>query len=286
MMRQLATTLLLHLLALLFYGCEKSDDLFDETHHQPLVVEGWIEEGEAPIVIVTHAADLTADNPSFDDLVEKWCRVSIFDGDQQYVLTSHYNDTYMPPVIFTTSRLKGKKGHTYRLMVETTDDTVTAQSAILPAPKIVRLEPEKVEGTDSLYSIRAFLSGVESDEYIKFFVKTLPDEGRFYPTFLGTIAGSDYNPELGVILTKGKRVQIDDDAVKDFSHYFKYGQTAVVHVCSLERNIYDFWKIYDSNISLSDNIFFTFAENLPTNIAGGLGYFAAYGMDERGVRIR
>ncbi|MDE7460187.1 MAG: DUF4249 domain-containing protein [Paramuribaculum sp.] len=285
-MKHFIVKLIAAITILLLYGCDTGDDLCNDATNSPLVVEGWIEEGEAPVVIVTHAADLTVDEPSFDNLVEKWCRVSIFDGDQQYVLTSHFNNAYMPPVIYTTSRLKGKKGHSYRLTVETTEDTLTAQSTILTAPKIERLEAEKVDGNDSLYSVKVFLTDIKADEYIKIFVKTLPDEGRYYPSFLGTVCGRDYNPEKGIVVTRGKRVQTDDDAVKNFSHYFKIGQTVIVHVCSMDRTMYDFWKIYDSNISLNENLFFTFAENLPTNINGGLGYFAAYGMSEGVLRIR
>ena len=65
----------------------------------PLVVEGWIEEGMAPIVMVTRAVDLTTDTASFDGFVEKWARVSIYDGEERYMLTGRINNDYMPPCI-------------------------------------------------------------------------------------------------------------------------------------------------------------------------------------------
>ena len=100
----------------------------------PLVVEGWIEEGLAPVVMVTRAVDLTTDTASFDGFVEKWARVSIYDGDERYVLTGSVNRDYMPPFIYTSSRLRGQTGHTYRLVVETESDTVEAETTMLPSP--------------------------------------------------------------------------------------------------------------------------------------------------------
>ena len=262
-------------------GCDEA--ALPRPEKLPMVVEGWIEEGETPVVIVTHAVDLTADSASFDDIVEKWGRVSIFDGDERVILTGHLNKDYTPSFIFTTSRIKGKPGHTYRLLIETETDTVEAESAIAPSgPSITSLKAELVEGSDSLYLIRAFVSGLEADGYYKFFVKSEGNETRYFGSFLGNFRGSDYDAERGYVITKGKHSAYSGETT---DHYFHPGETVSVRLCSMEGNLYDFWKSYDEQVSLSDNLFFNFTSTQPTNIAGGRGYWAAYTASTRAIYI-
>lgn len=276
---------ILLLISLLIVSCETVNEPSVDLSDIPFVVEGWIEDGQAPVVMVTHAVDLTVDEPSFENFVEKWCRVSIWDGNRQYILTSRINNDYTPSIIFTSSSLKGQVGHTYRLVVECEDRTLSSSATMLPAPKFERLVAESVADIDSLYSLRGFVSLETADDCFKFFVKTLSDGGRYFPSFLGTLSARDYDVDRGVVITRGKRAELDDDASEDFTHYFKSGDLVIVRVCSLEPVLYDFWHAYDANVSLSDNLFFTFGENLPSNIEGGLGYFAAYGSSERLIRL-
>ena len=271
-------------LIIILSACESTDIEPIDPADIPLVVEGWIEEGQNPVVMVTHAADLTVDEPSFDNFVEKWCRVSIYDDDRQYVLTGRLNNNYTPPLIFTSTRLKGRAGHTYRLTVETEDRVLTSSVTMTAPPHLDSLRAERVPGNDSLYSIRAFVTPGEC-KYMKFFVKALPDESRYYPSFLGTIATEEYDPTEGIVITRSKRSEFNDSVAESFTHYFEPGQTVLVHACSVQPEVFRFWQVYDATVSLSENLFFSFNSNLPGNIDGGLGYFAGYGSSERAIRI-
>lgn len=250
----------------------------------PLVVEGWIEEGQPPMVFVTHAADLTVDSASFDGFVEKWSRVSVFDGDTRYILTGRINKAYMPQFVYTTSRLKGKVGHSYRLVVETDTDTVESYAEMLPSPRLDKLTPVPVEGSDSLFAIRADISGIENDSYYKIFARSEKCETRFYGSFLGTFRGSSYDSGKGWTVTRGVHSGYNRD--ENFSHYYAEGDRVTVRVCRLEPGLFEFWHVYDNNVSLSQNLFFTFAGNCPSNITGGLGYWAAYGYSQKTVKIK
>lgn len=263
-------------------GCADPDEP-SLSEDQPLVVEGWIEENESPIVIVTHAVDLTADTASFDDVLEKWGRVSIFDGDTRYLLTGHIDKDYTPGFVFTTAHLKGKVGHTYRLLIETEGDTVSATATMLPSPEISKLEATLVNPSDSLYSITAYFNNIEEDGYYKVFCRDYSQETRFFSSFLGTFVGKDYDTTNGFTVSRAVHSVYDSD--DEFNHYFKSGSRVTIKLCSLETTLYNFWHTYDSSISLSQNIFFTFDNNCPSNIEGGLGYWAAYGMDRRTIRI-
>ena len=264
-------------------SCQKTID-DDYGAASRLVVEGWIEEGMAPVVMLTHAVDLTADTASFDGFVEKWARVSVYDGDTQYILTGAVNHNYMPEFIYTSSRLRGRAGHTYRLLVETDTDTLEAVATMPPAPYIGRLEAVKAEENDTLWYIRAYLDGVESGRCYKLFARDFDDDRRYYATFMGTFRGESYSADEGRTITRGIHATYDDTE-EPFSHYFTPGSRVSVRACSMEPELYDFWSVYDSNISLSQNLFFTFAGNCPGNVRGGLGYWAAYGMSQRSITI-
>lgn len=273
--------ILISLFLLSVVSCVNRDDE-PSFENMPLVIEGWIEEGESPIVIVTHAIDLTQPTDSFDDLVEKWGRVSIFDGDTRYVLTGRLNKDYMPSFIFTSTRLKGKVGHTYRLLVETESDTVQSVATMLPTAELLPLEAVKVADSDSLYFVKARISEINKDGYYKFFAKSLSTESRYYGSFLGTFSGAQYDDSKGFEITKGVHSGYADEP---FEHYYVAGDRVTVKLCSLEPAVYDFWKVYDENVMLSQNLFFTFDGNCPSNIDGALGYWAAYGSMIRTILI-
>lgn len=276
---------ILYLLSvILLLGSCTSDEPVLSAGPMPLVVEGWIEEDMAPVVIVTHAVDLTSETSSFDGFVEKWARVSIYDNGRQYLLSGRVNKDYATSFVYTSSRLHGQVGHTYRLVVETETDTVESTVTMLPSPAITRIETVPAEGCDTLFSLRAFVDSPAPDAYYKFFSKTNGLEKRFFGTFLGTFAGKDYAESEGYTITRGVHSAYDDEQ-SDFSHYYSASSTVIVKIAAIDRRLYDFWKVFDSNLSLSGNLLFSFSENCPSNIEGGLGYWAAYGSSVRVVRI-
>lgn len=271
-------------------SCENTDPDISAVN-MPVVVEGWIENGASPIVIVTRAVNLSSDSASFDNFVEKWCRVSVFDGDSRYILTGKVNKDYTPSFIFTSQSLKGITGHEYRLTVEFEDQTIESSSSILEPPVISRLEPIAVENNDSLFSIRAFVNGIDPDKHYKVFVRSGKDDSRYYGSFLGTFSGNEYDDSEGLTITKGIHASYDEDS---FSHHFSKGDLVRVKIASLQPEIYHFWKIYDNTVSLSNNLLFSFTSNLPSNLLlsdsqpgnpDPLGYWAAYGISESVIRL-
>jgi len=267
--------------ALLNLACDSVDEPPVET--PPLVIEGWIEEGENPVVTVARAILLAEEDTLSDDYVEKWARVSIYDGENRYLLTGKIDRNYTLQFVYTSSRLRGQMGHTYRLVVETERDTVEAVTTMQPAVSIESITPQRVESsTSDEYLLNLKLKGVVAEGRYKVFTKVVDRDKVFHGSFLGTFTGADYDPEIGINVSSGVNSTYDEE---EFTHYFKSGETVYVKVCSLDEPAYRFWKAYDSAVSMSGNLLFTFSKNCPTNVAGGLGYFAAYGTSFRIVRI-
>lgn len=273
--------LLLIIILTLFISCEEINDPKPDGT-LPLVVEGWIEDGESPLVIVTRALDLTIDIDSIGDITEKWGRVTIYDNENPYILTGRLNKNYTPAFVFTSTRLKGKVGHTYRLVIESENETVEAISSMPSSPSIQSLQAIKVEDSDSLYYINARIKDIDKEGFYKFFAQSYNRETRFYPTFLGTFSGEDYNENEGFDINRGIHSGYSDE---ESGHYYVSGDIVTVKLCRLESGIFDFWKAYDQSVALSQNLFFTFDQSCPTNIVGGKGYFAAYGISTHVIRI-
>lgn len=261
-------------------SCESVDEPAIEA--APLVVEGWIEDGRAPVVTVAHAIELKDGPIDSDSYVEKWCRVSVYDGEKRYLLNGKIDRDYTIKFVYTTSQLRGEAGHTYRLLVESENDTVEASATINPGVHIESLKAEKVEETSGSYLLRLFLSGVDPDGFYKIFTQVQGKDKIYHGSFLGTFSGRDYDAGKGLTVTNGNNSTYSQD---EFTHYYLPGEKVRVKVCSLDREVYDFWKAYDSAVSMSGNLFFTFSQNCPTNITGGLGYWGAYGTSLSAVTI-
>lgn len=257
------------------------DNQADEPFYEkmPVVVEGWIEEGQAPIVMVTHAVDLTTETPSFDDFVEKWGRVTIYEDEQPYILTGRINNGYTPSLIFTSSRLKGKVGHVYRLTIETETDFVEATVTMKAAPEIISVIP--VEETDG-YSLKVNLSAHQGP--VQFQTRSVPEDGRFYPAFCASLLAKDI-PADGFTVTRGIHASYDEDQAANFSHFFHAGETVMVKVCRIPDELLPFWTAYDHAVSLGGNIFLSMPQNCRGNITGGLGYFTANGISTIAITL-
>ena len=264
-------------------GCEDALEPSDSSGKMPLVVEGWIEEGEAPIVMVTRALDLNDEEARLEDAVEKWCRVTVFDDEVPYVLPARKNTAYNPNFIFTSSRLQGKTGHTYRLLVETDDTVASAEATLRCSASISGLKAVATQESDSLYSLCAYIDNMQPDSYYKIFCKGESDS-RHFPSFLGNLDSNLYDSSAGVSVTRGIHGAFLED--KDsFSHFFKSGEKVEVKLCSIDRQLYDFWSAYDLNVSLSSNLLLSFVSDCPGNITGAKGYWAAYGSSLKVCRI-
>lgn len=279
--------LLIHLLpalaAIPLVCCVHDPGLRNEKGVMPLVIEGWIEEGEYPIVIVTRALDLTDDDTRIEDAIEKWCRVTIYDDGIPHVLTARKNTAYNPNFIFTSNKFVGMAGHTYRLTVETEDTVAQAESTILPCASIQAMDAVMTQDSETSFTIRTFLTGIQKDLHYKIFCKGDGDS-RHFPAFAANLSGAEYDRDAGVNVSRGPHSAFLDVG-QSFSHYFSAGETVEVKICSMDQKVYDFWMAYDLNVSLSNNLFLNFVSDCPGNISGAKGYWAAYGSSLKIFRL-
>lgn len=274
---------LLFISAILLFGC--SDAVLPESTPE-VVVEGWIEAGGPPVVMVSTTVPITEKwqdlEPVLESCVVRWATVSVHDGEKEVFLTGKFNSAYMPPYIYTTSRITGKVGQKYKLKVVYGGRTVESET-VIPAP--VRLEyvrPSEI--SDGRYEIKAGLrDDPQTKDYYKFFTKIKGKNSIHVPSFMGLVDDEVLRDEVSEIKVLGRFTTSFGAAETDT--YFTSGDEVSIKFCTMSEDVYKYWEDFEDVSSLSLNPFFPVTRKIRSNIKGGLGYWAGYGSTYYSVQI-
>ena len=244
-----------------------------------IVVEGWIEDGYNPIVMLTTTVPIgesVTDLKELEKFVINWGKVTISDGEKSVVLSGRRNNDYFPPYIYTTSSMTGQAGKTYTITVEYSGRTVTAQTTI---PEDVPLEYIKVvaseENPDNFQLVGGLKDNRNSKDYYKFFVKVSGKDSTYISSFLG-LTDDDILKDK----TETAELPINNGSRRNdqrMTTYFTAEDRVIVKFCTLDQTSWQYWNDFEEIQSLSRNPFFPVSTSIRSNVKGGLGYWAGYG---------
>ncbi len=265
-------------LVLLSQSC---DDGFMSSYRDELIVEGWIDDGGFPVVIVTHSLPVRSKEEAIkvsqiSQFMEMGAKVTVSDGDSSVILTGKLDQGYYPPYIYTTSRLRGKAGKSYTLTVQTKDRFLTANTTIpLNGPVVDSVVCRKMDGNDTLCFVILYLKNVpDRREYYKIFLQDGPALAQFRSSYLGVIDDTIADSSMRIPLMRTVR----DDFKEDKRRYFNTDSLLSIKVSTMDSVSYSFWKLFSNN-TISNYFSFLMSSstsNLPTNIDGGMGYWCGY----------
>lgn len=266
-----------------FLGC--SDAILPEGGPQ-IVVEGWIEAGGPPVVMVSTTVPVSNKwqelEPVLESCVVRWATVSVSDGEQEIFLTGKLNSAYLPPYIYTTSRMTGEVGKTYKLKVVYSGRTVEAETTIPEPVSLKYVEPHKI--SDDVYEIKAGLQdNPQTKDYYKFFTKINGKNSIHESSFLGLFDDVELAEGINDVKVLGKFTSSFGSS--DNYTYFSPGDVVSVRFCTLSETTYQYWRDYEDVAALSLNPFFPVTKKIRSNIKGGLGYWAGYGSKYYSVTI-
>lgn len=260
----------------LLFACQ-GDDLIDVSPQ--LVVEGWIDNGGFPVVIVTTTVPIRkeyTDVSTLEDCLVRWAKVTVSDEDTTVVLTGKVEEKYFPSYIYTTGQLRGEAGKCYRLTVEYGDFFAEAETTV---PHAARVDSFNVEPTndETLCQLTACLTDDSfSSNYYAFFVmentSDIPSSFRLSPQgiFLDNAADSVLRIPVYMPTSLFKTPE-------NYSRYFSVGDSVIVKFVNMDSVSYNFWKSFEDIRMLSRNPLFPALDNMESNIRGGLGYWCGYG---------
>ncbi|MFT3886049.1 MAG: DUF4249 domain-containing protein [Flavobacteriales bacterium] len=308
--KRLAQALPFFAAALLFSACEKEITVDLPDTPERLVVEGSIEPGLPPLVILTRtqgyfaptdlrslaamfvrgATVVVTDNTTGTPVTLDQINSGGLSGEQ---LAAIATATGLDPALLAgadicaytklDNSITGTIGHTYTLNIASGEHALSAVSTIPhPVPldstwfRLAHARPDD----DSL----GYAWGRITDP------DTLGNGYRWYarrighrangdvkdPTFISPL-GSTYNDKyinglaFDFNVIRGRQFYSDNEEDKnEEAGYFKVGDTIEVRFLSIGMKEYDFYTTYDNNVASAGDLFSTPA-NVKTNVTGGLG---------------
>lgn len=258
-----------------FFSCDEDNKSQIEESSQ-LVVEGWIEDGGFPVVMLTRTQSVSAEYQIMDNLsdyIYRWAKVTVSDGESSVVLTGKYDDGYFPPFIYTTSRMRGKAGRNYSLKVECQDYQVTSTTTIPSIPNYCKFKVEQCADSDTLYQVKAsFKDDPAEKDYYQFFTRVGTNTKQFQASYLGTLDDVVLDTETELPIYRGHFLREDG-----YTPYYTLTDTVSIKFAHIDEMSFHIWDSYTKNMSLSYNMFISTFENMETNINGGYGYWCGYG---------
>ena len=267
--------------AVLCHSCERSD--FMPADVDEIIVEGWIEEGQYPVVMLTRALPVRLKDDEVDlnrinDFVVMLAKVTVSNGKDKVVLIGRPDSHYMPSYIYTTINplIKGEAGKTYTLRVETLGKVLTSKTTIPLYPPAVDSVVCSPTSIDNLSAITAYVSNIPGrKEYFKTFFRQGTDKKQYLSAYMGAIDDALADSTMVIPIIKS----IKDDNKDDRSRYYPNDSVVSIKVSAIDSVSYAFWKSYSDNSSLgslSSYIVGSTFQEIPTNIKGGRGYWCGY----------
>ena len=258
-------------LVALVSGCNEEKTTLAEKR---LVVEGWIDSGEFPVVKLTRTMPLGVDHKvdidKLSDYVERWAKVTIRDGERSEVMVGRYDKNYFPPFVYTSYEMRGEVGKTSTITVETDNgERATAQTTI-PEPMQLRDVCSKPADGGDGYLIYGY---TDERKKCKLFVKNYWEDKEFQSMSMG-LYDSDMYTDEGKVTVKNSLTAWTEE----YTPYFKKGDTVIVKVAALDDKSYDFWRSYEDMSMLSRLPMVPMTSNLKSNVHGALGYWCGYGV--------
>ena len=281
--------LLFIIISIFFISCEKDIDLKLDVSQPSLVVEGTIENGRPPIIILSKSLDYFSKiTPAL--LSSSFVRnasVVVKNGNTDFRLQEDSLKTTTGNTIYfyTSNTLIGQLKQSYSLTIKESGNTYTASTTI----------PETTRKIDSLWWDKVLLSKDSNDS--KIFIKATDKPGlgdciRFFTSINKGPFLPGFNSVFDDAIIDGKSytVAIDKgiDKNADFepgNSFFKRGDTVTIKLCNIDRTTYDFWRTFEFNFQSIGNPF-SGPTKILSNISGNaIGYFGGYAAQYRTVVI-
>lgn len=277
-------------------ACEKSISFTPKNSEPSLVVEATIENGEAPLVILTSSLNYFSQiSPVL--LAASFVRnaeVSISNG-----VKTHKLKEYEIPVggglsVYYYSNdssnlltsFVGEFATNYTLKILTNGKDYTASTRIpFLAKKIDSLwwknAPNKEDSAKALLMVKT-TDPPGLGNYIRYFTRV--NDGTYFPGLNSVfddqiVDGKTYSIQVD----RG----IDRNAEFDFDEYAFYskGDTVTLKLTNIDKATFDFWRTMEYSYSSIGNPFSSPTKVLGNISGGALGYFGGYAADYKTIVI-
>lgn len=264
---------------------------FSSCHYEPIdyskmVVEGWIDAGKHPIVMLHTSYSLnqpTDDTTQLIDVLAEhmilFGKVTIFDGEDSVILTGRVDTNYMPPYIYTTTKIIGEVGKTYSLRASYTTLIAKSQTEI---PAVATFDSIRVTEYDKQLNVVGYANNLETGApYILMARTTNQRQYKICPTgaFRATAPNMaitinnplDFTGEGMILQTLFPKTDTVGVSIK----FAKVGEAE-----------FQMWDSYIAQNMTQGMFFMETHGNILSNIEGGNGYWCGMGASEYTISLK
>jgi len=283
------------LLLLVFAACETDIDVNLPEYKEKLVVEGYIENGIVPWVVITKSfpyfTTFTSDS-LFSKMIVPDAKVTVTSGSGEVQALQFQLDMESPIYYSYKGTIPGKINETYTLKIEWNDKIYTATTSILEPFDLDSIWLHKSRSRDTTGGIRVLLSdNPYKTDYYQFFVKVkngslLTDRLWVYTLPLvfddATFNGLSFIYEVvrATPSTLFASAMSAEERRKYYRSHYVIGDTIIVKRSLMDYASYRFWSTAMSEISFGQNVFMSappIATNLKCNTGDAvLGVWCGY----------
>jgi hypothetical protein len=260
-------------------ACEREIEIELPGATDLVVVEGSIEEGKSPVILLTKNEGFFETFPTdLETFVEEFviqdAEVILSDGILEETLQFTLDLSTYPFFFYTGTLIQGEAGKTYSIEIRTNNQVLTSSTTIPSAVPIdstwFELNPFDVD-EDSLGV--SYLEIMDPDTFgnaYRLFAKR-NSELEFYP-----VSGSSFNDNFvngqKVIFFAGRGDEpfAATDTFVPNEFFYQLGDTMFMKLASIGRKEYDFYSTLDAAINSNGNPFAS-PTLVQSNVEGGLG---------------
>ena len=268
------------ILSFLLYSCVR-----EEVDHTKMVVEGWIDAGKHPIVMLHTSYSLSLSEPDSTTLLDVleqhmvlFGKVVIFDGEDSVILTGRVDTNYLPPYIYTTTKIMGEVGKTYSLHAKYKEFSAKAKTEI---PKIASLDSIRVTNLNQKMNVVGYANHLEVGETYILMARTT-DQRQYKICPMGAFRASstesiitinnpiDFTGEGAILQTLFPKT----DSVEISIKFAKIGEAE-----------FQMWDSYIAQKLTQGMFFMETYSNIISNIENGNGYWCGMGASEYSISL-
>jgi len=281
MVKRLYLILLLGLIS-----CTTQIELEQPDYQPKIVVDGTIESnGFANVFLTWSSPFLTEyDSVSIRKSFLNVATVSLTcsNGDSE-ILTLFRQNTFFPPFVYKSVRMKGIVGETYSLRVVFNNKIVTAVTTIPQPPVLFDFHLESKSDSSGLFKV-----GIVPDSsllrYVHIQYKSLRADQNFHPAGVPVYRVDSSSSMVSVLVYRcdETNLYLTNALNQPYSNWpknmFSKNDTVLVRIGRVDAASYQVLKSLFADQSVKNNPFAFSSAGIQSNIVGGIGRWMGIGM--------
>ncbi len=243
-----------------------------------IVVDGWIEDGGVPQVLLSSSIPIAdvIDSTNVLNHVIRSAKITVSDGQITEVLRVKKSNSNVPPFLYYGTHIIGQTGKKYTLKVEFLNRIIEATTTIPKSVVLSNVEYLKKNEMDTIgYVFVKFTDPTNERNYYQIATKLEGKESLFVPAFYGNLSDENFRSST-VEMQVNRGVLISSKS--KFQPYFVDGDIVFVKLRTMNKDAFEFWNSWQNEIVNGRNPIFPANTSLKSNLNGAVGIWSGYGV--------